>query len=564
MSKSKQIHKYFERKTSEWNIIGFLGECNIEPFRKKIKCYLLSLESIPNTEEGRRGPYELLYSHKASVGTQVTLRACLCSSPTSRPDTSPSRTQGPDSDLARDWEEEHRETKIDGSLIYVHQPTFNGGTNNIGIVQDGTFISGSKRDQEEEEDEEPKQKKARFHKERSKEKLSSGRGNTLRDGTKLEKPNTLMLIPSDDDNSSQDDDDSSQRNDSDDDVPPPEEALDFVLKNQRNWILPSKKNVGDIVAKKISANARATKKKKRLSAVERAMLRYGSSQIIYLSAHMKGWFSLEDREFMMRNYESLLQVPNLTDEESSFITTVENMLSKIYFDFIYRSEDGSILDPAHTEFDVILKACSYIVEGLRKGLLVQQRWGESFCTSSRSIDYKKGRKCDVRFLSPSGIDVGEWEFASNATPQKAISDRCRSARINQSILNSLLSRNLTDVQAKKINVAFLQIAGTSGQMLFEDLIEGFYVVFPGPKFELPTKLQHIEKLKSSVKIIKYVMDMYEQVSEIVETKESTSNAFDSIFDSDELDTSRPTHCKSEYIREPWWTPKNKAKVTDNK
>ncbi|GBB96861.1 hypothetical protein RclHR1_28560003 [Rhizophagus clarus] len=485
MSKSKQIHKYFERKTSEWNIIGFLGECNIEPFRKKIKCYLLSLESIPNTEEGRRcdKARQLIRNYK----------------------------QGPDSDLARDWEEEHRETKIDGSLIYVHQPTFNGGTNNIGIVQDGTFISGSKRDQEEEEDEEPKQKKARFHKERSKEKLSSGRGNTLRDGTKLEKPNTLMLIPSDDDNSSQDDDDSSQRNDSDDDVPPPEEALDFVLKNQRNWILPSKKNVGDIVAKKISANARATKKKKRLSAVERAMLRYGSSQIIYLSAHMKGWFSLEDREFMMRNYESLLQVPNLTDEESSFITTVENnsflrKLSKIYFDFIYRSEDGSILDPAHTEFDVILKACSYIVEGLRKGLLVQQRWGESFCTSSRSIDYKKGRKCDVRFLSPSGIDVGEWEFASNATPQKAISDRCRSARINQSILNSLLSRNLTDVQAKKINVAFLQIAGTSGQMLFEDLIEGFYVVFPGPKFELPTKLQHIEKLKSSVKIIKICMN----------------------------------------------------------
>jgi len=59
--------------------------------------------------------------------------------------------------------------------------------------------------------------------------------------------------------------------------------------------------------------------------------------------------------------------------------------------------------------------------------------------------------------------------------------------------------------------------------------------------------------------------MYEQISEIVEIKESTSNAFDGIFDSDELDTNRPTHYKSEYIREPWWTPKsNKAKVTDNK
>ena len=145
------------------------------------------------------------------------------------------------------------------------------------------------------------------------------------DGTILEKANPLKLIPSDDDNSSQDDDDSSQIDDSDDDVPPPEETLDFVLKNQRSWILPSRQNVGDIVAKKISANAKAIKKKKKLSPVERAILRYGSSQIIDLSAHMKGWFSLKDREFMMKNYVSLLQVPNLTDEESSFITTVENV-----------------------------------------------------------------------------------------------------------------------------------------------------------------------------------------------------------------------------------------------
>ncbi len=131
--------------------------------------------------------------------------------------------------------------------------------------------------------------------------------------------------------------------------------------------------------------------------------------------------------------------------------------------------------------------------------------GESFCPLSRNTDYKNGRKCDVRFLSQSGVDLGEWEFASNATPQKAIGDRCRSARINQSILNGLLNRNLTNEQVKKINVPFLQIAGTNGQMLIEDLIEGFYVVFPGPKFELPTKLQHIEKLKSSVNIIKFVM-----------------------------------------------------------
>ncbi|CAJ0759644.1 1834_t:CDS:1, partial [Entrophospora sp. SA101] len=46
------------------------------------------------------------------------------------------------------------------------------------------------------------------------------------------------------------------------------------------------------------------------------------------------------------------------------------------------------------------------------------------------------------------IDLGEWEFAAEATPAKAIGGRCRSAGINQSILNILLSRKLTDEQVK--------------------------------------------------------------------------------------------------------------------
>jgi len=73
--------------------------------------------------------------------------------------------------------------------------------------------------------------------------------------------------------------------------------------------LPSNLNVGDIVAKKISENAKEMKKKKKLSAIEKAVLRYGLSQIIDLSVHMKQWFSLEDRRFMMKDYMSLLQVP---------------------------------------------------------------------------------------------------------------------------------------------------------------------------------------------------------------------------------------------------------------
>ncbi|CAJ0886727.1 11721_t:CDS:2, partial [Entrophospora sp. SA101] len=161
---------------------------------------------------------------------------------------------------------------------------------------------------------------------------------------------------------------------------------------------------------------------------------------------------------------------------------------------IYRCKDRvDMLDYGHTEIDVILKTCSYIIEGLNKDLVIRQKWGESFCPLTKSIEYHKGRKCDVRFLSTSGVDIGEWEFASNLTAQKAI--------------------------AKKINVPFLQVASTSGQMLVEDLVEGFYVVFPGPTFEFPTKLRHIENLKSAVNIIKFVMDKYIQTNEIVESKQ---------------------------------------------
>ncbi|CAI2196091.1 16943_t:CDS:2, partial [Funneliformis geosporum] len=368
-------------------------------------------------------------------------------------------------------------------------------------------------------------KQVRFEEEKSKKRK---RGDTLPNGTKIKKSAPMNLIPSDDDDSFQDDDDSSQddddsskvddcdhdyNSDDEEDVPAPEETLDSILSNKKTWILPSGKCFNDIVAKRISANAKAIKKKKRLSAVEKAILRYGASQIIDLSAHMKQWFLIEDREFIMKDYKALLQVSEMPDGECSFIKIVEDMvhkgkvdeafkfctekhlsseknsyickISKIYADFIYKSQDqADILDynakNTHTEMDVILKACAYIIEGLNKNLEIFPRWGESFCPLSRSIDHIRGRKCDVRFLSMSGVDVGEWEFSAKATASKAIGDRCRSARINQSILNGLLEYKLSDEQVKNIRVPFLQFAGTSGQMLVEDLVEDFYLVFPGP------------------------------------------------------------------------------------
>jgi len=196
---------------------------------------------------------------------------------------------------------------------------------------------------------------------------------------------------------------------------------------------------------------------------------------------------------------------HLSSEKNSYIYKI----GKIYADFIYKSQDqADILDyNAKNTHTVILKACAYIIEGLNKNLQIFPRWGESYFPLSKSVDHIRGRKCDLRFLSMSGIDVGEWEFSAKATASKAIGDRCRSARINQSILNGLLEYKLNDEQVKDIQTPFLQFAGTSGQMLIEDLIEGFYIVFPGPKFELPTKLQDIGKLKTSINVIKSVMDI---------------------------------------------------------
>jgi len=44
----------FQRKASNWNIIGFLNECDLEPYRQKIEEYIISLEMIVRTEKRQR------------------------------------------------------------------------------------------------------------------------------------------------------------------------------------------------------------------------------------------------------------------------------------------------------------------------------------------------------------------------------------------------------------------------------------------------------------------------------------------------------------------------------
>ncbi|CAG8783152.1 4688_t:CDS:2, partial [Gigaspora rosea] len=399
---------------------------------------------------------------------------------------------------------------------------------------------------------------------------SNYEGDIFPDDTKIEKPTRLNIIPSDD---------SSQETDDDEDIPL-EESFISVSSSSEIWTLPSGQNVGDIYTSKIFENTRATKKKKKLTAVEKAILRYSASNIIDLSAHMKEWFCVDDRKFMSKDYESMLQIPELAPEESSFVLKVEEqdiwrlvgylVLPGLYFLIpiliinifsIYKSEDQvNILDftpeSTHTEVDVIVKACAYVVEGLCKNLEVYSTWGESFCPSSKSTNYANGRKCDVRFLSASGVDVGEWEFSAKVIASKTIGDRCRSARINQSILNGLLEYNLNDGQVKNIQVPFLQFGGTCGQLLVEDLVKGFYIVFPGPKFELPIKLRDIGKLKNTINFIKLVMEMYKRTCETIKNLETFHHKFDDVFNGDYHVVDKPTHFKYQYIRKSWWTPKN--------
>ncbi|CAG8838486.1 32271_t:CDS:2, partial [Gigaspora margarita] len=304
--------------------------------------------------------------------------------------------------------------------------------------------------------------------------------NMLPDGTRFDKATSLNLLPSDESGPSlilvNDDED-----DENDNVPDPNEIPDLSPSGPQVWSLPSGKYVEDIFA----ANA-----------------------------------------FMTKNYETLLTTPELPDEVDTFILEIKKMVhqgnsnaafklcienyasspinsdiskfSKIYSDFFYKTIDGNDMlecdSIEHTEVDIIIKAFLYIIDG-----------GKSFCPLSKSTSYTKGRKCDVCFLSSSGMDLGEWEFSVRATTDKTISDRCCSGRINQSILNGLLRLDWKDEQIQLIKVPFIQFAGINGQMLIEVLVNGFYIIFPGPKFQLPTLLAQIEKLKSTVKVTKYIM-----------------------------------------------------------
>ncbi|CAB4387417.1 unnamed protein product [Rhizophagus irregularis] len=123
----RQIHEYFDSKSTNWSILGFLEECDEEPFQKKIDKYIKDLEIIADYEQGKRQEQANLLLSRYREDSQ------------------------PDFKLARKWEKERSRKQV-----HYHQPTItdiNGNmTGNIGTITGGSFVVGSKRKQEESDD----------------------------------------------------------------------------------------------------------------------------------------------------------------------------------------------------------------------------------------------------------------------------------------------------------------------------------------------------------------------------------------------------------------------------
>lgn len=121
-------------------------------------------------------------------------------------------------------------------------------------------------------------------------------------------------------------------------LPQLEEQDAFFLGTKSKWILPTKKDVAEIFHQNISSNHVKIKNKKRLTPIEKATLRYGASGIIDLSANMKSWFTMEERDFMLKDYKNILQIPSFPEDVEEFISSIEKVCGSsfclIFFYFV--------------------------------------------------------------------------------------------------------------------------------------------------------------------------------------------------------------------------------------
>ncbi|KAF0450535.1 hypothetical protein F8M41_002161 [Gigaspora margarita] len=116
---SGRIYKYFDRKLSEWNILSFLEECELEQFDLKVDCYIKSLECFSNSQTGCRNKRVKILLENYKEGNKH------------------------DYHLARAWNRGQLH-----QLVHSYQSTIvNHGTINsvgpIGTTADRTFNTGS-------------------------------------------------------------------------------------------------------------------------------------------------------------------------------------------------------------------------------------------------------------------------------------------------------------------------------------------------------------------------------------------------------------------------------------
>ncbi|CAG8754231.1 22151_t:CDS:2 [Rhizophagus irregularis] len=151
---NERVHEYFKRTPKDWSIVDFLNESIEEPFKQKIDRYLKSLETIMDSEQGKRADrakflhdnykkaskdffFEMLeyvawrricsitvrLSSTGPTGHRWTVR------PADVPEPRPDRTK------AKEWEEKRMKKQV-----HIHQPNLNAGTV-INEINGGTFES---------------------------------------------------------------------------------------------------------------------------------------------------------------------------------------------------------------------------------------------------------------------------------------------------------------------------------------------------------------------------------------------------------------------------------------
>ncbi|CAI2184769.1 8552_t:CDS:2 [Funneliformis geosporum] len=161
-----KLHEYFKRNSSEWCITGFLNECKIEPFERKINQYLRCLDKIVDEKDKRKERAKVLLrayreaSHSPiqrpfaepqnqcwSTGDPLGCLMLKGHSPSWHWTT---RVQDPQTDRkkARKWEKERLRKQV-----IVNQPKItdiNGNMiGNMGTITGGSLVVGSKREVEE-------------------------------------------------------------------------------------------------------------------------------------------------------------------------------------------------------------------------------------------------------------------------------------------------------------------------------------------------------------------------------------------------------------------------------